>query len=159
MASGAWNPVPYELLAGASSEDIRLRATIELDGTPTTPRGVLEHGLNAADFDEQQGAEIIDRTRLSGDAVTPAGQGDTELIYRACDFGTGTREVTVEAAGEGSLELALKGGEVIARLDIPPTAGPYEYTTVTAPLHATGVHDLHIRLRGPLRLARVGFCG
>ena len=83
-------PGAYELLAGASSEDIRLRATIELDGTPTTPRGVLEHGLNAADFDEQQGAEIIDRTRLSGDAVTPAGQGDTELIYRACDFGTGT---------------------------------------------------------------------
>ncbi|MCX4561260.1 glycoside hydrolase family 3 C-terminal domain-containing protein [Streptomyces phaeochromogenes] len=169
-------PGPYELLVGASSEDIRLRATIELDGTPTTPRPVLELGLNAADFDEQRGVEIVDRTKVSGDAVTPAqgnhgsqgsqesqeGQGNTaELVYRGCDFGpaTGTVAVTFEVSGEGSLELALDGGPVTARLDVPATRGPYDYTTVAVPFSATEVHDLHIGLRGPVRLAHVGFSG
>ncbi|MEU5344300.1 glycoside hydrolase family 3 C-terminal domain-containing protein [Streptomyces sp. NPDC020766] len=158
-------PGPYELLVGASSEDIRLRTTVELDGTPATPRPILELGLNAADFDEQRGAEIIDRTKLSGDAVTPAhgnhgNHGKTaELVYRGCDFGPATTTVTVEVSGEGSLELALDGGPVIARFDIPATPGPYDYTTVVTPFGAAGVHDLHIGLRGPVRLAHVGFSG
>ncbi|GHH66766.1 beta-glucosidase [Streptomyces umbrinus] len=166
-------PGRYELLVGASSEDVRLRATIELDGTPTTPRPVLELGLNAADFDEQRGAEIVDRTKVSGDAVTPAqgnhgSQGSqeslgntAELVYRGCDFGpaTGTVAVTFEVSGEGSLELALDGGPVTARLDVPATRGPYDYTTVAVPFSATEVHDLHIGLRGPVRLAHVGFSG
>ncbi|MEU4615412.1 glycoside hydrolase family 3 C-terminal domain-containing protein [Streptomyces umbrinus] len=166
-------PGPYELLVGASSEDVRLRTTIELDGTPTTPRPVLELGLNAADFDEQRGAEIVDRTKVSGDAVTPAqgnhgSQGSqeslgntAELVYRGCDFGpaTGTVAVTFEVSGEGSLELALDGGPVTARLDVPATRGPYDYTTVAVPFSATEVHDLHIGLRGPVRLAHVGFSG
>ncbi|GHB86633.1 sugar hydrolase [Streptomyces umbrinus] len=166
-------PGPYELLVGASSEDVRLRATIELDGTPITPRPVLELGLNAADFDEQRGTEIVDRTKVSGDAVTPAqgnhgsqgsleSQGNTaELVYRGCDFGpaTGTVAVTFEVSGEGSLELALDGGPVTARLDVPATRGLYDYTTVAVPFSATEVHDLHIGLRGPVRLAHVGFSG
>ncbi|MGP4047185.1 glycoside hydrolase family 3 C-terminal domain-containing protein [Streptomyces sp. 2A115] len=152
-------PGTYELLAGASSEDVRLRETIELDGPPTTPRPLIERGLSAADFDEQQGAEIVDRTKATGDAVTPAQGGEAELVFRSCDFGAGTRSVTVEAAGEGSVELTLNGGPVIARLDVPPTTGPYDYTTVTAAAVAAEVHDLHIRLRGPLRLTHVGFSG
>jgi beta-glucosidase len=153
-------PGAYELLAGASSEDIRLSETIELDGPPTAPRPLLQLGLNAADFDEQRGAEIVDRTKASGDAVTPAHGAEAELTYHACDFGAGTQSVTVEAAGEGSVELTLNdGGPALARLDIPPTTGPYDYTTVTTPFPATEIHDLHIRLRGPLRLAHVGFSG
>ncbi len=62
-------------------------------------------------------------------------------------------------SGEGSVELALDGGPVIARLDVPATPGPYDYTTVVTPFGATEVHDLHIGLRGPLRLAHVGFSG
>lgn len=152
-------PGSYELLVGASSEDIRLRGTVELDGTPANPRPALELGLNAADFDEQRGAEIVDRTKLSGDAVTPASENTAELVYRGCDFGPATRTVTVEVSGEGSIELALDGGPVIARLDVPATPGPYDYTTVVTLFGATEVHDLRIGLRGPLRLAHVGFSG
>ncbi|MEV7140129.1 glycoside hydrolase family 3 C-terminal domain-containing protein [Streptomyces tauricus] len=159
-------PGGYELLAGASAEDIRLSATIEPAGTPPAPRPVLERGLRSADFDEQRGAEIVDRTKRSGDAVTPGGANadvgrTAELMYRACDFGLdpGTRSVTVEVSGEGTLELALDGGRAIAHLDIAPTTGPYAYTSVTTPFGASGVHDLRVELRGPLRLAHVGFSG
>ncbi|MCX4905031.1 glycoside hydrolase family 3 C-terminal domain-containing protein [Streptomyces sp. NBC_00878] len=152
-------PGPYELLVGASSEDIRLRGTIELGGAPAVPRPVLEHGLNAADFDEQRSTEIVDRAKASGNSVTPAHENDAELVYRGCDFGPGTRAVAVEVSGEGAIELALDGGPVIARLDVPATPGPYDYLTVVAPFRATGMHDLHVGLRGPLRLAHVGFSG
>ncbi|QFR00645.1 carbohydrate-binding protein [Streptomyces phaeolivaceus] len=162
VAHGTWHLEPggYELLAGASSEDIRLRTTVTVDGAPVAPRPVVTHGLAAADFDEQRGTEIVDRTKVSGDAVTPAGDGAGELLFQDCDFGAGVTEVTVEAAGAGSVEFSVVGGPVLATLTLDtPTADPYTYTTLRAAVSAAGVHDVHLGLRGPLRLAHVGFCG
>ncbi|WP_200303448.1 beta-glucosidase family protein [Streptomyces adelaidensis] len=168
VAHGTWHlePGAYELLIGASSEDIRLRTTVDIVGEPIAPRPVLTHGLNAADFDEQRGTEIVDRTKVAGDAVTPTGgeSGDSaasgELIFHDCDFGAGVTEMTVETAGEGSVEFSLIGGPVLATLTLAtPTAGPYEYTTLRAAVSAADVHDVHLKLRGPLRLAHVGFSG
>ncbi len=154
-------PGTYDLLVGASSEDIRARTTVQLTGTPATPRPVRRLGLAAADFDEQRGAEIVDLTKVSGDAVTPAGGNEAELLYRDCDFGSGVTAITVEVAGKGVVEVVLDGeAEAAAELTPTPTAGPYDYTTVRAALTADGgVHDVRLRLRGPLRLARVGFSG
>ncbi|MFE9627937.1 glycoside hydrolase family 3 C-terminal domain-containing protein [Streptomyces sp. NPDC006527] len=152
-------PGPYDLLVGASSEDVRLRTTVTLDGDPAAPRPVPPRGLAAVDFDEQSGTEIVDRTKVSGDAVTPVAGGSGELVYRACDFGAGTTGVTVEVAGEGTVEVSLAGAPpAVLTLDTA-TAGPYDYTTLGAPFAAEGVHDLRLRLRGPLRLALVGFSG
>ncbi|MEU9288897.1 glycoside hydrolase family 3 C-terminal domain-containing protein [Streptomyces sp. NPDC048275] len=156
-------PGAYELLVGASSEDIRLRTTIDIDGEPATPRPVRELGLNAADFDEQHNTEIVDRTKSAGDAVTPtagaAGEPVGELLYRDCDFASGVTHITIEASGEGIVEVSLDGGPSLATLPLSPTKGPYAYTTVSAPLVAADVHDVHLELRGPLRLARVDFSG
>ncbi|MFI7404746.1 glycoside hydrolase family 3 C-terminal domain-containing protein [Streptomyces sp. NPDC049541] len=159
---GHWRrePGPYELLAGASSEDVRLRTTVTLDGEASAPRPVLRRGLDAADFDEQSGIEIVDRTKSAGDAVTPVEGRAGELLYRDCDFGKGAGEVSVTVAGEGVVEVSLDGGPVLASLTPrTPTPGPYDYTTVTAGLLAEGVRDVHLRLRGPLRLAHVVFSG
>ncbi|MBZ9645217.1 glycoside hydrolase family 3 C-terminal domain-containing protein [Streptomyces sp. PSKA30] len=160
VAHGSWRlePGPYDILVGASSEDIRLRTTVTLTGEPAAPRPVTELGLDAADFDEQSGTEIVDRTKTSGDAVTPTADGTGELIYRACDFGAGVTEVSVQVAGEGTIELSLDGGPTLATLQTPPS-GPYDYTTASTGIVAEGVHDVHLRLRGPLRLAHVGFSG
>ncbi|MFF6954021.1 glycoside hydrolase family 3 C-terminal domain-containing protein [Streptomyces iakyrus] len=162
VAQDRWRVEPgaYELLAGASSEDVRLRATVTLDGEPALPRAVVANGLPAAGFDEYSGIEIVDRTKVSGDAVTPADQATGELVYRACDFGRGISGVTVEVAGEGSVELSLDGGPVLAVLSTAaPAPGPYDYVLLDASVVAAGVHDVHLRLRGPLRLAHVGFSG
>ncbi|MFH9552238.1 glycoside hydrolase family 3 C-terminal domain-containing protein [Streptomyces sp. NPDC017435] len=162
VAQGRWRVEsgPYEFLVGASSADVRLRTTVTLEGEPPLPRPVRRRGLEAADFDEQSGAEIVDRTKVSGDAVTPAAGGAAELVYRACDFGTqnGTTGVTVTAAGEGTVELSLDGGPVLATLTVA-AAGPYDHVTADAALVAEGIRDLRIGLRGPLRLAHVGFSG
>ncbi|MFJ3307947.1 glycoside hydrolase family 3 C-terminal domain-containing protein [Streptomyces sp. NPDC086549] len=149
---------PYDLLVGASSEDVRLRTTVSLDGEPAVPRAVLGRGLDAAGFDEQSGIALVDRTKVSGDAVTPVDGGSGELVYRDCDFGGGVTEVTARLAGEGVVELSLDGGPALAVLR-PGTPGPYVYRTLGAGIVAEGVHDVHLRLRGPVRLAHVGFSG
>ncbi|MFJ1812238.1 MULTISPECIES: glycoside hydrolase family 3 C-terminal domain-containing protein [unclassified Streptomyces] len=164
VAQGRWRPESglYEFLVGASSTDVRLRTTVTLEGEPSLPRPVRRRGLEAVGFDEQSGVEIVDRSKVSGDAVTPVAGGTGELVYRACDFGTeaGTTGVTVTAAGAGTVELSLDGGPVLSTLKVAaPTPGPYDYVTVAAALSAEGVRDLHIKLRGPLRLAHVGFSG
>ncbi|WP_217130187.1 glycoside hydrolase family 3 protein [Streptomyces sp. AC558_RSS880] len=163
VAAGRWRVEPgtYELLAGASSEDVRARTTVTLDGEPTAPRPVLERGLDAAGFDEQSGVEIVDRTKAVGDSVTAAAGKDGELLFRRCDFGGGATEVTVEVSGEGTAEVSLDGGPVLAELSPgAPTSGPYDYTTLRASFAVVdGVHDVRLRLRGPLRLAHVGFSG
>ncbi|MFE1285930.1 glycoside hydrolase family 3 C-terminal domain-containing protein [Streptomyces sp. NPDC058751] len=172
-------PGSYELQVGASSEDIRLVASIELDGEPGTFRPVREHGLNAVDFDEQRDTEIVDRTRTAGDAVTPADGSAGELLYWGCDFGAGVTGVVVEAAGEGVVEVSVDGGPSArvlpagggpapepspgtapgTELTVNGTDGPYDYRTFTAAFTADGVHDVRLGLRGPVRLAHVGFSG
>ncbi|MFF0590107.1 glycoside hydrolase family 3 C-terminal domain-containing protein [Streptomyces sp. NPDC003781] len=162
VAHDRWRlePGPYALLAGASSEDVRLSTTVTLDGEPAAPRPVGARGLEAADFDDQSGTEIVDRTRVAGDAVTAVTGRTGELLYRDCDFGPGVTGVTVSVAGTGSVEVALDGGPWTVTLSPDaPTAGPYDYTTLTGAFTAAGVHDLRIRLRGSLRLAHVGFSG
>ncbi|MET4658490.1 beta-glucosidase [Streptomyces sp. PvP037] len=163
VAVDRWRVEPgaYELLAGASSEDVRARATVTLDGEPAVPRAVLARGLDAAGFDEQSGVEIVDRTRAEGDAVTPVAGKDGELLFRDCDFGDGVTEVTVEVSGGGTVEVTLDGGPVLAALSPQaPAPGPYDHITLRASCAAVdGVHDVRVRLRGPLRLARVGFSG
>ncbi|MFE2438868.1 glycoside hydrolase family 3 C-terminal domain-containing protein [Streptomyces sp. NPDC059409] len=162
VAHGRWRlePGPYALLVGASSEDVRLSTTLTLDGEPAAPRPVGERGLEAADFDEQSGTQIVDRTKTAGDAVTPAVGGTGELLYHSCDFGTGVTRTTLSVAGTGTVEMALDGGAWTPALSpSAPAAGPYDYTELDGAFTAGGVHDLRIRLRGSLRLAHVGFSG
>lgn len=99
--------------------------------------------------------------------MTPVAGQERELVFRRCDFGSGAREVTVEVSGEGTVELSLDGGPVLAALSpSAPTPGPYDYVALGASLASTGVpvatigvHEVRLRLRGALRLARVGFSG
>ncbi|MFF6998084.1 hypothetical protein ACFY93_24405 [Streptomyces sp. NPDC008313] len=51
-------------------------------------------------------------------------------------------------------------GAILAVLRLSATPGPYDYATVTArTAGVAGVRDLRLGLRGPLRLAHVGFSG
>ncbi|MEV3859001.1 glycoside hydrolase family 3 C-terminal domain-containing protein [Streptomyces sp. NPDC050095] len=150
-ARGRWSVAQgtYELLVGASSEDIRLTARLTVDGEAPVPRPVVEQGLDPATYDEQSGTEIVDRAKTRGDAVTGTG----ELLYRACDFGTeGVRAVRFEVAGAGT--VTVEGAEPVT---VPATGGPYTYVTLDADFTAEGIRDLRVRLSGDVRLARLTF--
>ncbi|WP_329125930.1 glycoside hydrolase family 3 C-terminal domain-containing protein [Streptomyces sp. NBC_01465] len=159
VAHGRWTVESgtYELLAGASSTDIRQTESLTVEGDTRGPRPVRAQGLEASDFDEQRAAELVDRTKVSGDAVTPAEGAEAELVFRACDFGAGVTGVVVTASGEGSVAVEVAGTTV--RVDVPPTGSPYAYTTLDAELQVSGVHDVHLKLRGSVRLAHLGFSG
>ncbi|MFJ2444482.1 glycoside hydrolase family 3 C-terminal domain-containing protein [Streptomyces sp. NPDC087658] len=158
VAHGEWT-VPGGLQvfeAGASSADIRCSAGVTLPENTPRARPVLKNGLSATDYDEQTGTVIVDRTKVSGDAVTPDG-GKGELLFRACDFGDGTAAVTIEASGTGTVALALPGGGILATAAITGSGGPYDYITVRTGLSLSGVRDLQATLSGPIRLARLDF--
>ena len=162
VAHGRWmvEPGAYEIQAGASSADVRRTVRIEVAGTAPGPRPVVVAGLAAADYDEQSGTVIVDRTKARGDAVTPADpSAPGRLVYRACDFADGTTEVAVTVAGEGRLDLTLADGTLLARVEVPETGGPYTYRTLGTPLLVQDVTDLHVTLHGPLRLAHLAFTG
>ncbi|GAA4889647.1 SpoIIE family protein phosphatase [Streptomyces coeruleoprunus] len=77
VAHGRWTVEPgtYEFPAGASSGDLRATAAVEPAGPAPAPRPVLDRGLAAADYDEQDGTAIADRTKPSGDCMTPPARG------------------------------------------------------------------------------------
>jgi beta-glucosidase len=163
VAHSRWtvDPGAYEVLAGG------LTATVDLDGPAPEPRQLLPRGLAAADFDAQSAITLVDRTKVRGDAVASGEAEPGRLVFGACDFGTpaGPVSVVLEAAraepGEAVVELHLGDGTPLAAVTVPQTGGPYAYTAVRAELPSppAGVHDLHVTLRGALRLARLSFSG
>ncbi|OKK23609.1 sugar hydrolase [Streptomyces sp. CB02488] len=158
VAHGRWTVEPgaYEIQAGASSADIRTVTVLTVEGEPAGPRQVLTRGLEAADYDEQLGTVIVDRTKTEGDAVT-ASATRNELLYRSCDFGAGAQDLAVSASGEGAVHITVDG----ARFTVPvsATGGPYDYRTHRAAISASGVRDLRVTLDGAVRLARMSFTG
>ncbi|OEJ43396.1 sugar hydrolase [Streptomyces agglomeratus] len=162
VAHGCWTVAPgrYEFLAGASSTDIRGTAAVHLGGEPPAPRPVMTAGLAAADYDEQRGTRIVDRSKAAGDAVAPvAGAESGELAFLDCDFGGGAAEVavTVSATAPGTVSLALADGTVLAAVAVPATGGPYMYEELRAAIAVSGVQELRAHLRGPVRLAGLTF--
>ncbi|MFC9948736.1 glycoside hydrolase family 3 C-terminal domain-containing protein [Streptomyces pratensis] len=156
VAHGRWTVEPgaYEILAGASSADIRLTATAVVDGEAQGPRPVAAHGLDAVDYDWQKDTEILDRTKTEGDVVAPASAGqEGRLVYRACDFGEGVDGLSFLVSGEGSVSVSVGGHSTALRF--PDTGGPYVYRTFETALDVRGVHELRIGLTGSVRLARV----
>ncbi|MEE1931105.1 glycoside hydrolase family 3 C-terminal domain-containing protein [Streptomyces sp. TRM 70351] len=162
VVRGRWT-VPggrYEFHVGASSTDIRAVTALRVDGEDPVRRNPGD--LPAAAFDAQTGTELVDLTRENGDAVTPRGTGPGHLVFSACDFGArGPLTATVEAALDGDaearVELRLADGTELASVAVRPTGDRYAYATRTAVLahRPTGVHDVHVTLRGPARLARL----
>ncbi|MFK3731906.1 hypothetical protein ACI2LJ_16750 [Streptomyces sp. NPDC088090] len=64
------------------------------------------------------------------------------------------------AAGAGEVTFYAGTAPVPpARVTVGPTDGPYAHALAGAPCHVRGVTDLRVELRGPVRLAHVGFSG
>jgi beta-glucosidase len=157
VATGAWtvHPGDYEVLVGRSATNIVRTAPLPITGPPPAPRVVVDRRCLAVDFDDHENATIVDRTRVSGDAVA----GPATLLFRDVDL-SGAVGVEAEVAGAHAgprLEFRVDDRR-LAEIAVPVT-DRYTWTTVTAALPAplAGVHDLHVTLHVGCRLAAFRF--
>jgi beta-glucosidase len=151
-----------DIMVGASSEDIRQRATLAVNGE-TVPARDLTKPTRAADFDDHQGAAIVDETKPSGDAVG-AGAG-AWIAFAGADFGAGgVRGITMRAAKESegatTVQVRLGGpsGRLAGTVNVPSTGGRYAYRDLTAAIGGvTGRQDVYLVFGGDVRIGSFSF--
>jgi beta-glucosidase len=156
------DPGDYEVLVARSAENVVLTAPLTVVGPAPSPRACVGHRVLAVDFDDYSAATIVDATRTTGDAVTPAEPGSATLLFRSADL-SGAVRVEAEVAADNEdpgerLEFWTDEG-LLAEIPVPVTGGRYEWTTVSAALAApvAGVHDLRVVLHGTFRLTGFRF--
>lgn len=166
VATGAFtvDPGAYKITVARSAEHPVLTAPLRVTGPAPAPRVVVERRTLTVDFDDHADTTIVDATRTSGDAVTPADPArPATLLFRDVDLSGAVRvevETAREDAGPGEARLELRAGdELLAEIGVPVTGDRYTWTTRVAELAAPvdGVHDLRLTLHGSFRLAAFRF--
>lgn len=155
-------PGRYEVLVGASSQDVRASGELVVSGEVTPRVRDLTDGEDAVDFDSYEGVEIVDRSRTEGDSAGVSA-GDW-LAFHDVRFSPAQArafEVSAsrEAAGPGAVEVRLGApdGELLGTLDVPSTGDRYAYEVLSAELAdvEAGVHDVYLVAADDARLATV----
>jgi beta-glucosidase len=146
----------HDVMVGASSADIRERATVTVRGEHIPARS-LARETRAINFDDHRGVDLVDESKAFGEAVGGT-EGDwlrfsdVELSRRATAF-----SAEVASAGGGSIEVRLDdptGGGLLGTAQVPATGGVYSYATAMATLAAVGGrHDVYLVFHGALRIS------
>lgn len=95
-------------------------------------------------------------------ATTARAHGYDVLLLTGEEGPVAVRRVTGSGLADAMIlmDVDLGGGPPLAVLTLAvATADEYAYVTAEAPFPAEGVHDVRLRLRGPLCLAHVYFSG
>jgi beta-glucosidase len=142
-------------MVGASSADIRLRATVSVRGEDIPARR-LDRETRAIDFDDHAGVDLVDETKEFGEAVG-ATDGDW-LRFGDADLGRRTRSFSAEVASAagGTIEVRLDSptGRLLGTAQVPATGDVYTYATAAAPLAAaSGRHDVFLVFHGSFRIS------
>ncbi|MFI1353442.1 glycoside hydrolase family 3 C-terminal domain-containing protein [Streptomyces sp. NPDC020898] len=146
----------YDVLVGASSSDIRTRATWRAQGETIPPRN-LSRVTRAENFDDYSGIRLVDESKVRGTSVSAAPEG-AWLKFGDGQLGSGIREFTAQVAGAaGTVEVRLGSptGRLLGTARTDGTSSPYTYETVTAGLSgsAKGRTDVYLVLSPGLRLS------
>ncbi|MBY8872460.1 glycoside hydrolase family 3 C-terminal domain-containing protein [Micromonospora sp. PLK6-60] len=148
----------YDLLVGASVQDIRGRTAVRVRGE-TIPARDLSRPTRAENFDRYAGVRLADETKVRGTVVeaTAAGQW---VSYAGSALRPGERTLTAKVAkadpGTATIQVRLGSptGKLLGTVAVPSTGDDYRYVTVRADLaRAAGVHDVYLVFGAPLRLA------
>ncbi|WP_329250811.1 glycoside hydrolase family 3 C-terminal domain-containing protein [Streptomyces sp. NBC_01478] len=148
----------YDVMAGASSTDIRSRTTWRVHGETIPPRN-LSRTTRAENFDDYSGIHLVDESKASGTAVGAATDG-AWLKFADTQLGTGARKFTARVAGTaaGTIEVRLGSatGRLVGTVRTAATPSSYDYETVTAELAggaAKGRGDVYLVLSDGLRIS------
>ena len=151
-------PGPVEILAGASSADIRRTASLALPAGFSTQRQARVAG---ADFDDCLNMTLSDTGRSAGDAVTPADLSRVAWLrydnLHPARLAAPAFRVACAAPAGGRVEVWLTppdaGGEPLASVSVPCTGDRYVFASVaaSAPVPASA-RTVWLALHGPVRL-------
>jgi beta-glucosidase len=150
---------PFDLMIGGSSADTARSATLQVNGEVIPPRNLAVVTL-AENFDDYQGAQLVDQSTASGTAVGATGAGQW-IEFARSDLRTGPSAFTAQVAkgttGKATIEIRLDNplsGPVIGTATVSSTGDVHSYTTTTASLSgARGIHDIYLVFTGDLRIA------
>jgi beta-glucosidase len=161
----------YEVMAGASSADIRQTAILTVSGPSRASRRLVGREVLAADFDDYANVTLVDATRESGDAVASLeasgwilfrdAELDLDLPGQACmrllvaRAQPGRAGVEVWRASLGSAEPG--DGVLIGRVTVESTSDDYVWAEASGVLTGAvdglaGRADLYLVFQGELRL-------
>ncbi|MGW2896671.1 glycoside hydrolase family 3 C-terminal domain-containing protein [Streptomyces sp. NPDC001212] len=146
----------YDVMAGASSADIRARMSLKVQGETIPPRD-LGKATRAENFDDYRAISLVDESKVRGTAVAATADG-AWLKFADTELGSGAARLTAQLAGaSGTLEVRLgsPNGRLVGTARFDGTSSPYTYGTVTAPLTAgsKGRTDVYLVLSKGLRLS------
>lgn len=131
----------YELMAAASSDDIRLTARVNIDAEVVPPRDFSEY-TQAQLYDTEKTTEIYIDPRSSESHVR--GKGWTNaLTYQNVDF-TSCKSISVLAAAvvdEKVISVEING-KAKAEITVKPSDGYTDFSEYTVALNAQGNSDL-----------------
>ncbi|HET9139855.1 glycoside hydrolase family 3 protein [Actinophytocola sp.] len=160
VTRGRWvvESATHDLMVGASVADIRQRATLRVDGD-RIPARHLGSDTRAIDFDDYSGVDLVDESKVRGDAVG-ASAGDW-VKFTDADLRSGARsfqaQVARAEAGTASIQIRLDDpvhGRVVGTATVPSTGDKYVYTTVSSRISAaSGRHDVYLVFTGDLRIS------
>ncbi|MEU1642371.1 glycoside hydrolase family 3 protein [Micromonospora zamorensis] len=148
----------YDLMVGASAQDIRARAAVRVRGE-TIPARDLSRPTRAENFDRYAGVRLVDETKVRGTAVgaTAAGQW---ISFDGSALRPGARTFTASVAragaGAGAVEVRLGSptGRLLGTATVPSTGDDYRYVSTSTELAgAAGKQDVYLVFDSALRVA------
>jgi beta-glucosidase len=142
----------YDLRIGASSSDIRQRTAVNIAGETIPPRD-LSRSTRAFDFDDYAGVDLVDLSKVRGDAVG-ASTGDW-VSFKDAKMRQAKTFTARVAGGAGTIEVRLDSptGPLAGTATFGGTADKYTYTSVSTPLRgADGRHTVFLVFTGDLRV-------
>ncbi|MFI6255168.1 glycoside hydrolase family 3 C-terminal domain-containing protein [Micromonospora zamorensis] len=148
----------YDLMVGASAQDIRARTAVRVRGE-TIPARDLSRPTRAENFDRYAGVRLVDETKVRGTAVgaTAAGQW---ISFDGSALRPGARTFTARVAragvGAGAVEVRLGSptGRLLGTATVPSTGDDYRYVSTSTELAgAAGKQDVYLVFDSALRVA------
>ncbi|WP_084958059.1 glycoside hydrolase family 3 protein [Thermoactinospora rubra] len=135
---------PHRIMVGRSATDLRLSATIHVEGEDIPPR---RGAMRAVDHDGYDAVALVDADRVAGEAVRSQAEG-AWILFRDVDL-AGAASCTVEATSDEGGVVTLRlgdplDGRILAAFAVP-RAGRYAYAPVGARFAPVdGVHDVYL---------------
>jgi beta-glucosidase len=152
----------YDVLIGRSSADIRLTSSLIVHGETIPPRNLTQL-TRAENFDDYDGAKLVDETKAEGTAVSAPAPGDW-IAFKDVDFRNGVNRFTATVANATTEPLNLEirldepTGPLMGSLAVPVTGDVYAWTAVSAAIEEiAGIHDLYLVFRGVFRISTFSF--